>query len=187
MPLTGSGQISFNDFRTEVSQSSTQDYQIQEWASGLILSSSTISFAPINVLSSGSRFTEPNPMRPPISMSQWYGYNHTQSIQLNVTGTLYQHFTGSNLITGSGSTMLVINAGTSSMSMSINISGSVPGGNLYIYYGRPWQSNANLTNNPAEITRSLNISNINTTHSFNYNYNASSGSFIYCVLTRNLN
>jgi hypothetical protein len=56
MALTGSGQISFNDVRIEMSQSAKTNYAFGGWAWGYNEDWVGGNYAPINVLSTGSEF-----------------------------------------------------------------------------------------------------------------------------------
>jgi hypothetical protein len=183
MALTGSGQLSFNDVRIEMSQSAKTDYALSEWAWGYNEGWDGANYAPINVLSSGSRFSESNPLNlSNLSMSAWYGYDHTPSINIDVTGTLYSHADFNDLCPAS--TMLIVNAGTSSTTLNINITGSNDGTEqLYVYYGKPWNNTgANGTGSATFITSSEFGNDINMSFNYTYNYNASSGSNLYFVL-----
>lgn len=245
MALTGSGQISFNDVRIEMSQSAKTDYAIGGWAWGYNNFWEGGNYAPINVLSTGSctsysvylgfggptersytyidcsgnlvyeavyngdtdyftalsgsitsppplaititdlgsvpRFSESNQLiLSNLSMSAWYSYDHTLSIDTSVTGSLYQHAD-----VGSGcypSTMLIMDVGTTDTTYVINISGSGVGAGelIYVYYGKPWNNTgASGTGSITFITRSY-----DNPMSFNYDYtyNADSGSNLYFVM-----
>jgi hypothetical protein len=179
MALTGSGQISFNDVRVEVSQSAKTDYAFGEWAWGYNNFWEGGNYAPINVLSSGSRFSESSPLQlSNLSMSAWYSYDHTPSIGTGITGTLYQH--ADVTIQCYPSTMLIVNIGTSNTTYSINISGSGNGGeSIQVYYGKPWNNTgASGTGSATFITSSIFTSSFN----YNYTYNANSGSNLYFVM-----
>lgn len=180
MALPSSGQISFNDVRIEMSQSAKTDYALGEWAWGYNNFFAGGNYAPINVLSSGSRFSLGNPLNlSNLSMSAWYNYNHTLSINTDVTGTLYQHADAVDYCYPS--TMLIVNLGTSNATYNINISGSTDGygDEVRVYYGKPWNNTgANGTGSATYITKSLGgyIS-----FDYDYVYNASSGSNLYFV------
>ena len=94
MALPSSGQIAFSDVRTETSQSSMTSYAFGGWVQGAknYNQATNQSYAPINVLSSGSRFSSAATYSAPYEMSDWYSYNHTANISSSVTGTLYHHF-----------------------------------------------------------------------------------------------
>jgi hypothetical protein len=146
MALPSSGIISFNDVRVEVSQSAKAPYAMSGWTWGLGDGAfcggyvNGIIYAPINVLSSGSRFSESSPLQlSNLSMSAWYNYDHNLYIGLDVTGTLYQHADASDQCYPA--TMLPIEVGTTNATFSINISGS-PTTNevLLVTYGKPWNN-----------------------------------------------
>ena len=143
MALPSSGQISFDDVRTEMSQNSLYPYNFYSWAGGEYSyfgdTSPYQNFAPINLLSSGSRFSISSPMTTPLLMSQWYSYDHSAYIGLDTTASLYQH----SSYNCRPSSMIVIDVGTSDTSLTINISGSGIDiyngyGCWYLVYGKPW-------------------------------------------------
>ncbi len=181
MALPSSGQISFNDVRIEMSQSAKTDYAFSEWAWGYNTGWNGGNYAPINVLSSGSRFSSSSLLQyQNFSMSAWYGYNHTLSIGLNTTGTLYQH--ADPVDSCFPSTMLIIDMGTTNGTYTINISGSAPdyGESIYVYYGKPWNTTgANGTGSATFVTRSLGGI---MTFNYNYTYNSTSGSNLYFIM-----
>jgi hypothetical protein len=202
MPLPSSGQISFDNVRTEVSQSAMTDYKFSGWASGRWSgkSASGSIFAPINVLSSGSRFSVTNRLiSSNLSMSAWYSYNHTASISASVTGTLYSHAnpysfsrslndTRANDETFVGvRSMLPINLGTTNATYSINVSGSPSAStleNIEFWYGTPWDKAGRGGAGFWPGTSITGAQQLNGVFSFQYNYtyNASSGSTIYAVI-----
>jgi hypothetical protein len=203
MPLPSSGQISFNDVRAEMSQSATSDYVFSGWAGGRwsAKSASGSIFAPINVLSSGSRFSVTNRLiSSNLSMSAWYSYNHTASISASVTGTLYAHanpysFSASlnntrandELFVGIRS-MLPINLGTTNATYSINVSGSPSAStteSVEFWYGNPWDKNGRGGGGFWPGTYVTGVYQFNGVFSFQYNYtyNASSGSVLFAVIS----
>jgi hypothetical protein len=193
MALPSSGQISFNDVRTEMSQSAKAPYEMSGWTWG---SGSTAipcvgvgegytGYTPINILSSGSRFSESNPLQlSNLSMSAWYDYDRSLYIGLEVTGTLYQH---ADVVDKCyPSTMLPIEIGTSDINIIINISGSITNGaKLYIWYGKPWNDNGSFHNYPSILIFSGYYYGNTITGSFphGYTYDANLGTKFYCVLT----
>lgn len=187
MALPSSGIITFNDVRTETSQSSFTTYAMSGWTYGLgggFCAGSGIVHSPINILSSGSRWNTSGKKitLSNLSMSAWYSYDHTLYIPTGVTGTLYQHADAAAICYPT--TMLPIEVGTSNATYSINISGSSDyNESLVIFYGKPWYVNgATAGSPPATILVNAGTGNINTTYTINYTYNASSGSKLYCVL-----
>jgi hypothetical protein len=191
MALPSSGQISFNDVRVEVSQSAKVPYEMSGWTFGKGSAFNFcggyingITYAPINVLSSGSRFSQSNPLiRSNLSMSAWYNYDHTPYIELNTTGTLYQH--ADPLLQCYPTTMLVLEAGTTNVTLSINISGS-PTTNEYLLvtYGKPWTNTGTGISGATAVYSNYYESVLYITASFfyNYTYNSDSGSKLYFVL-----
>ena len=262
MALTGSGQISFNDVRTETSQSSLSNYSFYSWAGGeySYFGNSPSTFAPINVLSSGSefcknyslslscggpvsanynylncggipvstsidcgttvyfsaksgsvnhsppttvltdlgfalRFSTSSIMNTPLSMSQWYSYDHSAYIGTGVTASLFLHASYNCY----PSSMVIIDIGTSNATYSINISGSALDsygyGCWYLVYGKPWKVDGNATGSStlpsgcsAYIPNSVVLIDsgsaqvgYNKTITYNYTYNSASGSKLYFV------
>jgi hypothetical protein len=194
MALPASGPISMSMVRTEMSQSSMINYTMGGWTWG----AATITcagvcigtggyysgYAPINVLSSGSRFSESSPLNlSNLSMSAWYNYNHTAQINTGVTGTLYQHANTTDK--PYPASMLIIELGTSNTTYTINVSGSNTYSDIYIYYGKPWSNTGGGYLIPVDQLVYHGFGNINTKFNYNYVYNAASGSKLYCVLAYN--
>jgi hypothetical protein len=189
MALPASGPISMSMVRTEMSQSSMINYAMGGWTWGeanificggvadIIYSG----YAPINVLSSGSRFSQSSPLNlSNLSMSAWYNYDHTAQINTGITGTLYQH--ADNTDKAYPASMLIIELGTSNTTYTINISGStLYNEDIYIFYGKPWSSNGLSFLNFYQLIY-YNAGPINYKFNYNYVYNAASGSKLYCVL-----
>ena len=145
MALPSSGIITFNDVRTEMSQSAKNSYAMSGWTWGLGETDCAgygILYAPINILSSGSRFSESNQLNiSNLSMSAWYNYDHNLYIGSDVTGTLYQHADASDQCYPA--TMLPIELGTTNATFSINISGTLSTNErLTIFYGKRWRSDS---------------------------------------------
>ena len=140
-------------------------------------------YAPINVLSSGSRFSESSPLiHQDLSMSAWYNYDHNLYIGLDVTGTLYQHANAYSWCYPG--TMLVIDVGTTNQTLSISVSGSIdyPGNELAVYYGKPWNNSGTYNPKAAIFSFGYFATEIVSTGFYNYEYNATSGSKLYFVL-----
>jgi hypothetical protein len=151
---------------------------------------------PVTVLTdSGStlRFSESSPLNTPLSMSAWYSYDHTSYIGLNTTASLYHH----SIYNCYPSSMIVIDAGTSNTTMSINISGSAVDpyglGCWVLFYGKPWTSNATNgstipgcgcvnAGNAVLIDSGSATVNVNKVITYNYTYNSATGSKLYLVL-----
>ena len=154
--------------------------------------------APINLLSSGSIFSESSPLYfSNLSLSAWYGYNHSAYVGLNTTTSLYPHFAGF-LTTTYASSMTVIDLGVSNATYNINISGSSSGnggsGYWVMYYGKPWSNDGtydqtffgwpvpynSVTATPI-ASGSLQYS-YNNTITYNYTYDSNKGQYLYAVL-----
>ena len=157
MALPSSGQISFNDVRTETSQSVFTDYAFSRWASGTNsgtgnIGFSNVDYAPINLISSGSgsgtnalRYSANMTMSAPLQLSDWYLYDHTAYITTGVTASLYSHFDEVLNYNCQGFTsMIPVDVGTSDSTLTLNISGSTLTQSLFdtgcwmIFYGKPW-------------------------------------------------
>jgi hypothetical protein len=190
MALPASGPISMSMVRTETSQSSMVNYAIGGWTwgeatiacAGIGVGGYYSGYAPINVLSSGSRFSESSPLNlSNLSMSAWYNYNHTAQINTGITGTLYQHADVTDK--WYPTSMLIIELGTSNTTYSINISGSsLYNEYVYVFYGKPWSNTGGTYTIPLDQLIYQGLGNINASINYNYTYNVSSGSKLYCVL-----
>ncbi len=199
MALPSSGQISFNDARVEFSQSIAPRYNATDWTSGGWISQSftTNRFAPVNLISSGSgtyvRYTSASEGRfdPYLnnSMSIWYSYDHT--LPMDDGGG----FSGDYLYTHTGiqhccpSSMIPVDIGTTNGIVYISISGSADYfyENVYVYYGKPWESNGSGSGMARIITASGHYyppftGDINLEFSWDYRYTASMGQYIYFVI-----
>lgn len=187
MALPSTGPLSMSMVRTETSQSSMINYAMGGWTWGeaTIFSCGGLSYtgyAPINVLSSGSIFSELDPLDlSNLSMSAWYNYDHNRNIAANVTGNLYQHADINDKI--NPTSMIVVELGTTNTTYSINISGSSLGTEgVYVFYGKPWNVDGLTRNIPFNEVVYYNTGPINVNIDYNYVYNAASGSKLYCVL-----
>ena len=181
MPLPSSGQITFDNVRIETSQSAMTSYAFGGWVQGAAdyNQASTQRYAPINVLSSGSRFSTSATYSAPYEMSDWYSYNHTASIPSSVTGTLYHHF--NEYSCDIAQSMLLIDAGTSNTTWSINISGSTVG-YLDVYYGRPWNNTGTIGSTGSSTFITGGILNPNMSFNYNYTYDANKGQYLCFVI-----
>jgi hypothetical protein len=164
MALPSSGQISFNDVRTETSQSQNDNFGMLGWVLGLSTLDTTLdgydteSFSPINILSSGTRWEDtPNSSQPKrieyktrYSMSAWYAYDHLKYIELATTGTLYNHakLNPTNYVS---QTMIPVDVGLSNKRITIRVSGSLLGNTneeisygVDFWYGKPWNNNGSF-------------------------------------------
>jgi len=199
---------SFDEQRAQATQSSMVDYHFYRWAAGMSgfgTPAGEYTYAPINVLSSGSLFSQNSFLDyKNLSLDAWSCYDGDKSIPMDITGTLYQHasnsFLGDNLdpssyfLTSSSiSSMLIVSVPTSDMTLSVNVSWSqYPEQSdfntpyVIVTYGKPWHSNGNPWHSgdlggTTFITGYIHTGNYN--FDYNYKYNASSGSFLYFVLT----
>jgi len=182
MPLPSSGQITFDNVRVEASQSSMTSYAFGAWVQGAANYNTATNqrYTPINILSSGSRFSTSATYSAPYEMSDWYSYNSTASISSSVTGTLYHHF--NEYSCDEAQSMLLIDAGTSNTTWSINISGSTVG-YLNVYYGRPWTNTGAYNNTGSATFITGNILNPNMSFNYNYTYDANKGQYLYFIIT----
>lgn len=193
MSLPSSGQISFNDARVEFSQSLAPKYNMSDWTAGAWLSESfaTNRYAPVNIRSSGSIFATSSRFNPYSNndLSSWYGYNHfaTMSEDAFYTGDyLYTHTLNNHCYPSS---MIPVDIGTTNKIVYITISGSADFyyENVYVVYGKPWESNGTGSGNYQFITASGHFfppytGDINMEFSWNYKYTASLGQYIYFVI-----
>lgn len=207
MSLPSSGLIDFSDVRVETSQSAFTSYAFSGWAggrnSGCVGAGPNTTYSPVNLVSSGSRYTVDGVYGVAISMSQWYSYNHAAAISTAVTGNLYLHVAPYIYTFGCHvSSMIPVDVGTSNTTLSLNISGSAlyddgSAGCWMIFYGKPWQVNGDASNalsncggfvysSGAELIASGSISgsSTNRTITYNYNYDINKGQYIYYVINR---
>jgi hypothetical protein len=186
MSLPSSGQISLNDVRIETSQSITDNYSLTNALNGYgKWNDSGINiYAPINVNGSTGKWSESNPIGVSnYSMSIWYGYNHLANIAMDVTGTLYPH---SNQDCYS-KTMLIVDVGTTSKILKLNISGSINIWGWEVYYGKPWK------NNGSQYTSSMStfitgssyngVTPLNESITYNYTYDSNKGQYLYFIIS----
>ena len=195
----------FDNQRTEASQSTISNYSFALWAQGYnadwtgsgtgsyTFGGTTQVYAPINVLSSGSLFTVSNflTLNNFLTLSAWETYDGNLNIGLDVTRTLYQHASFS-LVSGGinfGSTpssMLLVDIGTTSGYLNINISGSSSFSDLNyptvkVYYGKPWQTNGSSGTGSSTFVTSFSSPG-SMSFDYNYTYNSTSGSYLYFIL-----
>lgn len=182
MALPSSGPISMSMVRTEVSQSLVNNYSFEE--SLLAINNWNDSgvniYTPINV--GGASFTEGKFMSPNnnnYSMSYWYNYNHTSYTTSENTASLY-HISDYCY----SKTMVIIDLGTESRLIDINISGSAfTAGDIYVYYGKPWKNDGSqyTASISTLVTSSINVADMNTTYQYNYTYDSNVGQYLYVV------
>ena len=173
MALPGSGTISMDMIRIELGVPSQSPFGLNEARSG--------TYAAINPNS-----TYKPPSSGTVSLSDWYGYNHTLNIPLNVTGTLYTHMAP---VSGDGqgsiynTSMLIVDVGTTSATMSINISGSgdYAEENVWVFYGKPWTNTGTGSPNVTYIGGD----NLSGYYPFNYNYtyDSAKGQYLYFIIS----
>ena len=184
MALPSSGQISFDDVRTEMSQSAKTSYAFTEWAAGGYLNGiGNNYYTPINTNSTSKPFSESSPLQvySGISMSQWYSYDSLANVSLNTTVSLYPHCSDYCYV----SSMVVIDAGTSNTSLDLYISGSAIypyAGAWYIYYGKPWENDGGGTGSAIIITSGSTALDVDLTYTYNYTYDSNVGQYLYFVL-----
>lgn len=179
MALPSSGQIGLNAVRTETSQSAMINYSLtdslhapQYWTSP--------AYAPINVNGKTGVWTENSPLAfTNQSMSLWYDYNHQSNIEMDVTGTLYNHS-----IDCYNKTMLIVDIGTTSKLININVSGSIAyASDLIVYYGKPWKHTgaSGVSTTSTVVTQSFGITELNYTYTYDYTYDSNYGQYLYFV------
>ena len=197
---------SFDDQRIQASQSNALSYSFALWAQGYnpdFTASFTNQgfggtahvYAPINVLSSGSRFSTSSFLTyTNLSLNSWNDYDGDLNIGLDTTGTLYMHASFSGLVSGGyafgwyPSSMLIVDVGTTSSYLSLNISGSIPYPDMLyagvkIYYGKPWSTDGSGgTGSSTFITGFFVDYGVNMNFTYDYTYNSSSGSYLYFIL-----
>jgi hypothetical protein len=210
MSLPSSGLIDFSDVRVEMSQSAFTSYTFSRWASGYnagcIGAGPNSTYAPINLISSGSRYTVNAAYNTPISMSQWYSYDHFAAISASITASLYSHWNSFFSPLGCHvSSMIPVDVGTSAATLSLNISGGVlyddniSDGCWMIFYGTPWSVNGDIDFNVSNgdcgnfcysagatliASGSVSGSTTNQTVTYHYTYDINKGNYIYYVVNR---
>ena len=209
MSLPSSGQITFDNVRVETSQSIFTSYAFSGWASGYnsgCLGAGNANYAPINLLSSGSRYSTSSAYTPPLILSDWYSYDHTAAITTGVTASLYSHWGANiNYFPCTYTSMVPVDVGTSNTTLNLNISGSAitssvgDTGCWMIFYGKPWTNvgagNTTVTScgyayqsTSATLIASGSITDpVNTTITYNYTYDIAVGNYIYYVVVRTSN
>ena len=180
MALPGSGQISFNDVRVEMSQSAHTSYDMPSFSIGAYGF-----YTPINVHSSNSgKYTDSST---DIAISDFYGYDMTLTYATSSTlQDLFFNVEPSGLCYPSA--MVVFDAGTANTNLELEFSGSNDDFSLVdtaaIYYGRPWKNDGSgvPTNTTVIMTDNTLQYGMNYSSSYSYVYNADSGSNIYFVI-----
>jgi hypothetical protein len=183
MALPSSGQISMTDFRTEMGQTSYNNYSV----GGMAYSpwnGNGYWYTPVNIHTSNAGKYPVGPTSP-ISFSDWYGYDNSlyyspsdtfRDMVINWGGVCYS------------STLTKFDGGTSNTTYDITISGSAADFSgidyVRVYYSQPWNSSGTNTGSYAPIHEAfVNQSAYNYTFTYTYNYDAARGSKIYIVAT----
>jgi hypothetical protein len=193
MALPSSGQISFNDVRVEVSQSSAPKYTMSDWTAGSWLSGSfsTNLYSPINIVSSGSRFNTASRFNPYLDndLSSWYGYRHFATMSEGFGSSGDYLYTHAGLNHCYPSSMIPVDVGTTNRILYITVSGSADYfyENVYVFYGKPWSFNGTGSDRYQLITSSGHFfppytGNTNLEFFWDYRYTASLGQYIYFVI-----
>lgn len=183
MSLPSSGSISYGNIRTEMSQSGVSNYSAGgfEWGDEY----STPWYAPVNVGSAPwvNRTTKLDHLN--FSASYWYNYNHLAATDASTgTASLFQHADSTQWCFPSS--MVALDMGTSNQTITINLSGSHAcyGGNVEVWYGKPWSVNGNSGSANFNATFITGFYGCDVTQSFSYSYiyDASKGTNLYFVL-----
>jgi len=181
MALPASGQISMNGIRTEMGQTTQNNYSL-ELASWGAWEGNGWYYTPVNIHSDN---TGDYPSGYPIPLSDWYSYDNSlsytpsdtfRSMFLNYTGACYS------------STMTVFDLGTTNTTFDLIVSGSASdfSGIDYVrfYYGQPWNSAGTNTGSYSPIQEIyVNQSAYNNTYSYSYTYDSGRGQKLYCIAT----
>jgi len=195
MALPSSGELSANMIREEMSQSQAVNYAFTEWAAGSWGSGSYYGisynlYAPINLYSGeGTYFT--GSIFNGMPMSNWYSYNHTNSLSLGTTSIVKRVV--DDYCTPSS--MAIYDAGTTDATLSISISGGADlpynsGPGLVVYYGKPWGILGNSTGSVDRITGSrldwdassgVIWADVSMSFDYNYTYDVNKGRYLYFV------
>ena len=148
MSLPSSGQISLNDFRAEMSQSTTSNYGFDGAFYGFQYPDFYPSipwYSPINVHSDNADNFETNQYY--WNIDAWYGYNNSAYYALSSTSQSCYFNIQPNQNTASYATaMIMFYVGTGSGVIPIRISGSANDflsssiTTASIWYGKPWSS-----------------------------------------------
>ena len=182
MALPSSGQISFSDVRTEMSQSARNDYDFFSWATGKYdVGIGFTSFTPINVHSDNASKNDQ------FNLNRWHGYNRSANYATSVTSRdLYFNINPCNTAT-SQSSMIVFDAGTSNKTFEVTISGSSTDflyvEDIAIWYGTPWTNNTGGPNTSNILWQNpVTGSGLNMTFDLTYTYDSNRGQYLYVVL-----
>jgi len=181
MSLPASGQISLNDIRTEMGQSTHSDYSTELSAWGA-WSGNGWFYTPVNIHDNN---TSDYPNTYPIPFSDWYNYDNSLNYSPSDTfRDMYLNYTGACY----SSTMTVFDLGTSNGTYDITVSGSASDftGIDYVrfFYGQPWNSSGTTTGSYAPVHEIyVAQSAYNQTYSYSYTYDSGRGQKLYIVAT----
>lgn len=199
MSLPSSGQISLNDFRAEMSQSTTSNYGFDGAFYGFQYPDFYPSipwYSPINVHSDNADNFETNQYY--WNIDSWYGYNNSAYYALSSTSQSCYFNIQPNQNTASYATaMIMFYVGTGSGVIPIRISGSANDflsssiTTASIWYGKPWSSSGTgsgfssaslvfTTSSPSFTTDGLDISPY-----YDHSYSSSYGEYLYCIIHNN--
>jgi hypothetical protein len=145
-------------------------------------------YSPVNVIGLsgtsgiGGDWSENSPIGTTnYSMSIWHGYNHNDSIDIYFTGSLYPH----SLQDCYSKTMLIVNVGTQSKVLKLNISGSAVISLLQVYYGKPWKNDGSqYTSSLSTLIASYGLNGetpLNESIIYNYTYDSNKGQYLYFI------
>jgi len=175
---TPTGAISFNDVRTEMSQS-FNNYGFYQFSIGTVGDGTSANpiYTPVNVHS--TQYT----VVANTNLNAWKGYDRTLNYASDGTNrTLYEAFYP-------GSNMILFDLGTTNKTWDITISGSVNDFSntsaLSAWYGKFWKQNGGSGTGDASLVyenSSPYASGINTTINYSYTYDSAKGQYLYIVV-----
>ena len=196
MSLPSSGQITLDNFRAEMSQSTTSNYGFDGAFYGFQYPAFFPSipwYSPINVHSDNADNFETNPYY--WNIDAWYGYNNSAYYVASSTPQGCYFNIQPNQNTASYATaMIPIHVGSTSKTISVRISGSANDFNssgiftASVWYGKPWSSNgtgSGFNNADLVLTTSSNqfqYDGLDITEYINYTYDVSKGEYFYCLI-----
>jgi hypothetical protein len=199
MSLPSSGQITLDNFRAEMSQSTTSNYGFDGAFYGFQYPDFFPSipwYSPINVHSDNADNFETNQYN--WYINTWYGYNNSAYYSASSTPRPCYFNIQPNQTTASYATaMIVIHVGTNSGVVPIRISGSANDFSsagittASIWYGKPWSSSGTGSGfNNADLilmtsSNQFQYDGLDISPSYNYTYNASYGEYLYCIIHNN--
>ena len=192
MALPGSGQISFDNVRVEISQSILTNYDFKEWANGARgnVGVGTL-FTPINV------HTDNSGKNDQYNLNRWHGYSGSAHYGLGPTDRTVTispiNETGDYWYTNSG--MILFDAGTGIGTIPITVTVSTNNmetqsiDKIEFFHGKPWANNG--SDNPAvwdaDLFKTYTYTSSGSTFTDNFyydhTYTAAKGRFVYVVLS----